>query len=314
MHFKMNVDQNNQDVVYKTKNLICPDRFIYFIADQPHLLKTARNCLANSGSGSMSRYMRNDGYHLFWSHIAQMFHEDLECGLQLLPKLSYDHIMLTSYSKMNVKLAAQVLSTTVSKTIKAYGSPESAGTAKFCEMMDTFFDIVNIRNKTEYVTKLKPNLEPISSPDDPRLSWLLNDFLRYFEHWKKSIQNRPSSKFEKSAARDKMFISRQTHEGLKITVHSIVECVQFLLRNTQCKYILTERFCQDPLENYFGRQRSLGARKDNPTLRDVGFNDNSIRNQKVFRPIAAGNCIDQSSVEISDEKVPCKKKFKHDTK
>jgi len=73
MHFKMNVDQNNQDVVYKTKNLIRPDRFIYFIADQPHLLKTARNCLANSGSGSMSRYMWNDGYLLLWSRIAQCF-------------------------------------------------------------------------------------------------------------------------------------------------------------------------------------------------------------------------------------------------
>ena len=83
-----------------------------------------------------------------------------------------------------------------------------------------------------------------------------------------------------------------------------------MLRNTTCKYVLTERFCQDPLENYFGRQRSLGARKDNPTLRDVGYNDNSIRNQKVFRPIASGNCIDQASVEISDESVPCRKRFR----
>ena len=84
----------------------------------------------------------------------------------------------------------------------------------------------------------------------------------------------------------------------------------FVLSNTRCKYILTERFRQDPLENYFGRQRSLGARKDNPTLRDVGFNDNSIRNQKVFRPISAGNCIDEASIEISDEKAPCRKKFR----
>lgn len=191
-----------------------------------------------------------------------------------------------------------------------WGSPEWAETAKFCGIMDKFFDIVNIRNKTEYETKSKPNLKPISSVDDPRLSWLLNDFLGYFESWKESINNRPEE-FDKTAKK-KMFISRQTHEGLKITVHSIVECVKFMLSETQCKYILTERFCQDPLENYFGRQRSLGARKDNPTLRDVGFNDNSIRNQKVFRPISAGNCIDEASIDISDEKVPCRKKFKAD--
>ena len=309
MHSKMNVPDVNIDVVYKTKNLYCTERYIFFIADQPHLLKTARNCLADSGSGTMSRYMWNNGFFLLWSHVAQMFHDDLNCGLQLLPKITYDHVKLTSFSKMNVKLAAQVLSSTVSKVMSEFGSPDSAETAKFCLMLDTFFDIVNIRNKTECVTKAKPNLKPISSPEDPRLSWLLNDFLGYFKDWKESIEKRPGQ-FD-NTARGKMFISRQTHEGLKITVHSIVECVKFLLVNG-IDYVLTERFCQDPLENYFGRQRSLGARKDNPTLRDVGYNDNSIRNQKVFRPIAAGNCIDQASIEISNEKIPCRKKFKAD--
>ena len=64
---------------------------------------------------------------------------------------------------------------------------------------------------------------------------------------------------------------------------------------------MTERFCQDPLKNCFGHQRSLGARKDNLCLRDFGFNDNAIRNQKVFRPIA-GNVRggqDQSNIEFS---------------
>jgi len=133
--------------------------------------------------------------------------------------------------------------------------------------------------------------------------------LDYFSNWLKSIEERPGN-FNKTA-RGKMFISWQTYEGLKITVHSIVDCIKFLLHNNICSFVLTERFCQDPLENYFGRQRSLGARKDNPTLRDVGYNDNSIRNMKVFRPIA-GNVggADQAVVEISEEPVPCRKKPK----
>ena len=203
---------------------------------------------------------------------------------------------------MNVKLAVQVLSSTVGNTMIQYGSPEFAETAKFCCTMDKFFDIVNSRNTTEYKTKSKPNLQPFYSPDDERLSWLVKDFPQYFTSWKESIEKRPGE-YDK-AAKDKMFISRQTHKCLKITSHSIAECVNYMLKNTTC----TERFCQDPLENFFGRQRSLGARKDNPTLRDVGYNDNSIRNQKVFRPIASGNCIDQASVEISEDSVPCRKK------
>ncbi len=37
------------DVVHKTVNLFDPSRFIYFFSDAPHLVKTARNCLFNSG-------------------------------------------------------------------------------------------------------------------------------------------------------------------------------------------------------------------------------------------------------------------------
>ena len=46
---------------------------------------------------------------------------------------------------MNVKLAAQILSSTVSKVLLKYVTPESAGTAKLCSLMDMFFDIMNIR-------------------------------------------------------------------------------------------------------------------------------------------------------------------------
>lgn len=36
---------------------------------------------------------------------------------------------------------------------------------------------------------------------------------------------------------------------------------------TQVKFLQTERFFQDHLEDYFGRQRSMGPRRDNSNLR-----------------------------------------------
>ena len=63
LHAKLAADLKC-DVVYKTPNLFAMSRFIYFFADSPHLLKTAWNCLYNSGSGSCSRYMWNDGKYL----------------------------------------------------------------------------------------------------------------------------------------------------------------------------------------------------------------------------------------------------------
>ena len=55
--------------------------------------------------------------------------------LHILPKLSNEHIKLTSYSKINVALAAQVLRS-VSTVLLTYSPPEVAETARFCSLMD----------------------------------------------------------------------------------------------------------------------------------------------------------------------------------
>ena len=129
-------------------------------------------------------------------------------------------------------------------------------------MMDSFFDILNIRNTSEHHHKSKPLLAPIYSPNDSRLDWLTGDFLDYFKNWFESIENRPGT-FTKT---DHEKMSRQTYEGIQVTAHSVSICAKFLLTNNICSYVLTEKFCQDPLENYFGRQRAMGCRKDNPSL------------------------------------------------
>ena len=78
--------------------------FLRHISDAPHLVKTARNCLFNSELGKHTRLMWN-GKELIWSHIAQLYHSDMEQALHQLPKLTPDHINLTSFSKMKVSLA-----------------------------------------------------------------------------------------------------------------------------------------------------------------------------------------------------------------
>ena len=50
-------------------------------------------------------------------------------------------------------------------------------------------------------------------------------------------------------------------------------------------YILSERFCQDYLENYFGKPRAIGRRSDNPTVHDFEYNDNTVKNQFLIRHI-----------------------------
>ena len=105
--------EKDERIVYRVINIFADEeRYIWFFSDPPHLIKTARNCLYKSGK---TRHMWRNGCDILWKHISNLYYEDLECGLKLLPKLTHDHIKLTSFSVMNVKLAAQVLSETVGK-------------------------------------------------------------------------------------------------------------------------------------------------------------------------------------------------------
>ena len=101
--------------------------------------------------------------------------------MNLLLKITYDHIKLTSYSIMNVELAAQVLSSSVSNVLSNYASLDAAKNEKFCLLMVVLFDAVNIRDVTSHKFNLK------------------------------SSKN----------ANNEIFISQPTYEGLKISVNSI---------------------------------------------------------------------------------------------
>ena len=92
-----------------------------------------------------------------------------------------------------------------------------------------FFDIMIIRYIQSHEFERKPFLAPFTSVNDDRFGWLQNVFLKYFEDWLTSIEQRPGN-FSRNA-RSNMFVSWQTFEGLKITVHSNIEAVKFLLQH-----------------------------------------------------------------------------------
>ena len=63
-----------------------------------------------------------------------------------------------------------------------------------------------------------------------------------------------------------MFLSWQTYEGLQISAYSAVEATTFLLIEG---------------EEYFGNQRKLGRRNDNPDMKMFGYNNKTIRVQRA---------------------------------
>lgn len=67
---------------------------------------------------------------------------------------------------MRVNLAAQVLSATAAAVLQSFGRPETAATPKFGEMVDSFFDCLNVQSTKEHERKRKPFLAPYTSLND----------------------------------------------------------------------------------------------------------------------------------------------------
>lgn len=115
------------------------------------------------------------------------------------------------------------------------------------------------------------------------LQWLKNDFLGYLRDWEASVKSRQGFQ---SAERVKMVLSRQTREGLQITgmlnkflssahlhacvchdqfffitVQSFVELCECLLGLPGVSYVLSEKFCQDPVESFLGEAEGFWGKK-----------------------------------------------------
>ena len=93
--------------------------------------------------------------------------------------------------------------------------PNTDQTAKFCELMDSFFDCLNVRSMAEGNGKRKTFLNPYVHQDESndRFHWMTDVFLFSFEKWKENIENRTGG--YSTAEWAKIFISRQTFEGIK---------------------------------------------------------------------------------------------------
>ena len=175
------------------------------------------------------------------------------------------------------------------------------------------------------------------------LQWLEEDFLGYLKKWEESVAQRPKlskTKGEKS----KMLLSSATRKGLNLTgilrhiifsplslshtqlhtlylliisftapyfcaVKSFIELTKILLPVPGVQYVLSEKFCQDPVESFFGKQRAQGGRNDNPNAKQFMDNTTSLRVQgsMALEPVR-GNCSkrrnDPSADIVDDSPLP----------
>ena len=100
-------------------------------------------------------------------------------------------------------------------------------------------------------------------------------------------------------------------------MNSFVEMTRYLLLQPDSEglFLLSERVSQDPLENYFGKQRARGGRCDNPSIKECIQNSIAIRAQQSLQlDHVRGNSRYKRRVTAGDEIIddsPLPKRKRH---
>jgi hypothetical protein len=89
---------------------------------------------------------------------------------------------------------------------------------------------------------------------------------------------------------------------------------KYLLSQNKGAFLLSERFNQDPLESFFGKQRARGGRSDNPNVRNFLYNTQAIRVQRSTAFGDGGNVKKRKlnlSADYDELSQPLKKRRTH---
>lgn len=120
---------------------------IYCFFDSPHLIKNVRNTLYGSDMVAQNEVVK-------WSDIEEIYNieRSQRNDCRAAPKLTSRHIFPNDFQKMKVNLAAQVLSGSVSRGMKAavqlkqLKSDTAENTAKFVGKLNDILDALNSKS------------------------------------------------------------------------------------------------------------------------------------------------------------------------
>ncbi len=259
-----------------------PEERVFVLLDPCHALKLVRNAVGDYTITDSSR--RSISFYDFFN----LYNLQVEKELFSAPKLTRRHILWRE-NKMKVRLAAQLLSSSVSAALlhakeKNFTQFQSCdGTAEFCAQFDSIFDMLNSRSTVP--RNRKPKNAPIRSTNK-----------KDFEEW--------------------CFTAEQYITSLKINDEPVVEhdrCCGFVgmvmcLRNIvplfEClssyglKYLLTYKLSQDHLENWFSAVRSRNGNSNNPTAEQFKSIFKRLLVHHELRASEFANCADDDNIHI----------------
>lgn len=246
---------------------------ICVLLDACHMLKLARNTLADKKTITSIHGIVD------FKYIQRLNTLQKEQGLNLANKLSDKHIFYNN-RKMNVKIAAQTLSSGVADALEFLQNknhPDFVGcgpTIKFIRVIDRLFDFLNSRDP--YGKHFKG---PINK----------NNLLKSIEQLEYCYDYLSQLKIEEILV---LKHSRKTFAlGFMSDINSIKILAERLLQQLDFKYILTYKFSQDHLELLFACIRSRGGYNNNPNVKQFQWALRKLMFRNSVEAPQGTNCI-----------------------
>lgn len=234
------------------------------------MIKLARNLFAetslSSGKGDIK-----------FAYVQKLQDLQEEEGLKLKNKLTRVHVDFFG-KKMNVKLAVQVLSSSVADAIdylRSIGHPSFAGseaTVEYLRYLDRLFDILNAKNPvgTGFKSPLRLNNKHV--------------WTQVFEETRHYLTEL------KVDGKNIMTHRRKTPVfGLIIDTYSFAELATDLF-DVNMTYLLPYKASQDHIEMVFSCVRARGGANDNPTALQFMFIMRKLLFRNSVRPSINANC------------------------
>lgn len=189
---------------------------------------------------------------------------------------------------MNLKLASQVLSSSVSCALTFCETLDSEftnvkSTAEFCMIMNNAFDILNCRTK---YSKSPFNLALSPSTFDKYL-----DFTNKFEKYVHSLILSSGQKVVES-------LRKTGFVGIVWGLKNLINYYTFLKnKKYDIEYILSYKLSQDHLETFFSSIRSRGGYNNNPSCKEFKISYKKLLVHHHVSGSQYGNCLPESMLK-----------------
>lgn len=266
------------------KHPVTLDPVVVFL-DPCHMLKLVRNTI-----GDKKTLVDDSNCFVNFEYIVKLHKlQDAE-GLHLGNKLRQAHVLWYK-KKMNVKLAAQLLSESVASSLlycleqQLPGFSGCEATIKFIKLFNSLFDVFNSRNL---------HGKGLKAPIGVRNYSEVYSFLVTAREYIVGLKESPNGRSIISSNRKTGFL------GFLVCIESLLVLYDMVVSSGKCNmsFICTYKFSQDHIELLFGKLRSLGGSNNNPSAWQFRSAYRKLLVHNEIQDAMRGNCLSLQDIPV----------------